>query len=296
MNKIPEHWKGDDVPFWKMNGSGNDFIVVDNRTARLPEELIATWARQVCRRRQSIGADGVVLIDRLEPDSPAGAAFQWRYFNADGSVGEMCGNGAMCGARFAIETGIAPNPCSFTTMSGIVEASMTTDSNGSMVSLSIPDTGPVTAEISIDMLGTSITYRSVSVGVPHTVVIVDDADAWPDDGKFVVWGRVIRQHVNFAPSGTNVNVVSTTPDGRLRMRTYERGVEAETLACGTGAVASALVAAEIGLMHPPVQIATSGGGNLVADFVIENRCATSIRLQGPANVVAKGLIHSDALQ
>ncbi|CAN5641559.1 diaminopimelate epimerase [soil metagenome] len=293
---MPENWINGDVPFWKMNGSGNDFIVVDNRTVQIPEDYIATWAKRVCRRRESIGADGVVMIDGLEADSPSGVAFRWRYFNADGSEGEMCGNGAMCGARFAIDERIAPNPCSFTTMSGVVEASLTSDSMGSMVSLSIPDTGPMTPEFSIEVRGTSIACRSVNVGVPHTVVVVDDADAWPDDGEFEAWGLAIRQHSNFAPSGANVNIVSQTTDGRLRMRTYERGVESETLACGTGAVASALVATEIGLMLSPVHVATSGGRNLVVDFLIENSCATSVRLIGTASVVAKGQMRPDDVQ
>lgn len=285
------------IPFWKMNGSGNDFVVVDNRLALLPEELIAEWTRRICRPRVAIGADGVVLIEAIETaEQGDGAAldFHWRYFNADGSEGEMCGNGAMCGARFAVEHGIATSPCTFSTLSGIVRATVTRRSGATTVWLDIPDTGTVIHAGTIEAAGVALDLYSIEVGVPHAVLIVDDADRWPETGDFEAIGRAVRWHERFAPAGTNLNVISLQGGNALRMRTYERGVEAETLACGTGAVASAVVLASLGMVTPTVTIWTSSGRPLEVDFSLNQHHGTGVKLGGAAGVVATGMLLADA--
>jgi diaminopimelate epimerase len=233
----------------------------------------------------------VVLIEPVTRDASGKADFRWRYFNADGSEGEMCGNGAMCGARFAIERGIAPNPCTFATMSGLVRAEL--DRESVMVWLAIPDTGPVRAGVTFEALGVPLTGHVVQVGVPHVVIPVDDADAWPPVGSFSTIGSAIRHHPVFQPAGTNVDIISPLAGG-LRMRTYERGVEAETLACGTGAVASAVVTALLGRAKPPVRVLTSSGRTLTVDFALSGAAAREVRLGGLAIVTAKGTIEPDA--
>jgi diaminopimelate epimerase len=285
------------LQFTKMCGSGNDFVVIDNRIGRVQELLMPDFARRVCSRRLSVGADGVVLISEPDPPEQDGEArfdFRWRYFNADGSEGEMCGNGAMCGARFAYTLNIS-GPCSrFQTMSGPVEAEV--DREGSAVRLQMPDTGQVTCDITVELEDIIATVHFVRVGVPHIVWIVEDADRFADARRFEQIGRALRYHERFAPSGTNVNVVSVRPDGALRMRTYERGVEAETLACGTGAVATAAVGAALGLSASPVSIAVSSGGILHVMLDWAGDHAQSVALEGQARVIMSGQLSAEALQ
>jgi diaminopimelate epimerase len=207
----------------------------------------------------------------------------------------MCGNGAMCGARFAIDQGIAPNPCAFDTPSGIVQAEMCVSDGVSTIWLNVPNTGPVERDVHIDLDGERLVVHRVDVGVPHVVVVVDDADVWPPEGRFDVTGRAIRRHPRFAPVGTNVNIVSPRDDGALRMRTYERGVEAETLACGTGAIASAIVMTMLGVTVSPVTVRTSSGRPLHVEFAMDGRRAIDVRLGGNAMLVAAGELMPDAL-
>jgi diaminopimelate epimerase len=288
----------DRVPFWKMNGSGNDFVVVDNRESIVAQLNKSEWTRLVCRPRISIGADGVVFIESLSGAPESGKPsphFRWQYFNADGSEGEMCGNGAMCGARFAIDRGIAPNPCVFETPSGVVQATLRANMSTPTVWLDLPDTGLVEPDVQIELEGECMVVHRIDVGVPHVVLFDDDADAWPAGRRFETWGRAIRRHPRFAPAGTNVNVVSLRDDGTLRMRTYERGVEAETLACGTGAVASSVVASMLGLAASPVTVRTSSGCPLWVELERVAGRASGVRLGGNAMLVAAGELLPDAL-
>lgn len=282
---------GDRVAFWKMSGSGNDFVVVDNRDGVVAFGEAGAFARRVCEPRLSIGADGVVLIDVAAPTAPGEpvAHFRWMYVNADGSEGDLCGNGAMCGARFAVLHGIAPPRCRFQTPSGIVEADVP-DPDAPVVRIGIADPGPVGEVARIEVEGRSLDTRAVLVGAPHAVVVVDDADAFADASAFRRIGRATRRHAAFAPAGTNLDVIAVVDERTLRMRTYERGVEDETLACGTGAVASAMVAVGDGLVTTPVTVITSGGLPLVVDFRIEGGRAVGVTLAGQARVVATGVL------
>lgn len=277
------------ILFTKMSGSGNDFVVIDNRNRCFPERNRAAVVQRLCRRRFSIGADGVVLIEK--PDSHD-VHFRWRYYNADGSEGEMCGNGAMCGARFAYLQGIAPARCTFATPSGRVEAEVEPDSR--RVHLRMVDPGPVVAGQAIAAVDRHVTIHSITVGVPHVVVIVEDVEAFAPGAEFLAFGRAIRHHPLF-PNGTNVNVIARIDRNTLRMRTYERGVEDETLACGTGAVASAVVASTLGLVESPVTVLTTSGLPLTVRFTARGNSATNVSLGGEARVIAMGVIGPDAL-
>lgn len=280
---------GEVVRFWKMSGSGNDFVVVDNREGVVPSAEAGAFARRVCERRVSIGADGVVLIHRAAPGAPGEpeAHFRWTYVNADGSEGELCGNGAMCGARFAVLHGIAPARCRFQTPSGVVEAEVPRGDRP-LVRIAISDPGPLGALERIAVEGRVLALTPIAVGVPHAVVVVDDADAFADAATFRRIGRAVRRHEAFAPAGTNLDVVSVVDPRTLRMRTYERGVEDETLACGTGAVAAAITGVAAGLVSLPVTVETSGGLPLTVDFQSADGRVSGVTLAGEARVVASG--------
>jgi diaminopimelate epimerase len=280
------------IRFTKMSGSGNDFIVIDNRQGQLPTGLAAEFTRLVSRRRLSIGADGVVLIELAsEPELD----FNWRYINADGSDGEMCGNGAMCGARFAALHQIAPAACAFLTPSGVVHAVTTGEQGDPAVRIAIAQPGPVRHGVNATIGGNEITFSAIQVGVPHAVAIVPDADCFPEGMSFNEFGRETRLHEVFAPAGTNVNIITVRDRNTVRMRTYERGVEDETLACGTGAIASSIVAASLGLVDPPVSVIVSSGRCLTAHFALNGAQASDVRLEGQAHVIAEGIIGPDAL-
>lgn len=283
------------IPFVKMSGSGNDFVVIDNRSGILPQEEIPSFTQMVCRRRLSIGADGVVLIER--PNLGEDVDFRWRYINADGSEGELCGNGAMCGARFAVLNGIARDECRFLTPSGVIEAQVSCDPGDPSVRIAIGDPGPVTHGIDVAVGEMPIQFSSIQVGVPHAVTFVPDPDTFflAGSGAFNAFGRAVRFDPAFAPVGTNVNVAGVRDRHTLRMRTYERGVEDETLACGTGAVASAITAASLDLVEAPVSVIVSSGRALTVDFRWDGERAHEVTLGGNAYIIVRGTIGPDAL-
>jgi len=270
------------VPFVKMSGTGNDFIIIDHRKPLISREAMAEFAALVCRRKFSAGADGLILIEESDQ-----ADFKWLFFNADGSVAEMCGNGARCAARFAYMHGIAPARMCFETLAGIIEAQVA-DIN---VSVKMTDPGDVQMHRQITVDDETILLHTVDTGVPHAVLFVDDI-AQVD---VCTRGSRIRHHETFMPAGTNVNFVQKQGN-EFKVRTYERGVENETLACGTGAVAGALIATLLDQAASPVEMITSGGDRLTIVFdVKENGSAENVFLKGPAHVVYKGELNAEAL-
>ncbi len=240
------------VAFTKMHGAGNDFVVVDHREPFLPaarRELFRSW----CDRRRGIGADGVLLLER-DPEFD----FAMRYHNADGGVAEFCGNGARCIARFALERGLGRGgEVKFRTDAGMKRARSTEDGRIALWFGAVSDGEPMTLEAA----GRTFTGRRVVAGVPHLVIPVPRVA----DVPLAEWAPPLRAHVLLGPEGANVDFVARQPDGRVAMRTWERGVEGETLACGSGAMASALWAVVEGA-SAPVTIATAGGENLVVNF------------------------------
>ena len=270
------------IPFIKMSGAGNDFILIDNRHPVIVPEAMSALAAAVCRRKFSVGADGLILIEPSEQ-----ADFRWQFFNADGSTAEMCGNGARCAARFAFMQGIAPKKMRFETLAGIIEAEI----SGSEVAVKMTEPVNLHLHQTIEVNNAPLELHSINTGVPHAVFFVDDIEETDVCGL----GRAIRQHQAFAPAGTNVNFVQQRGSA-FKVRTYERGVEDETLACGTGAAASAIIAALLGQTAPPVEIITSGGDRLSIAFTLGNSSQIdNVSLQGPARMIYAGELTEEAL-
>lgn len=271
------------VPFSKMSGTGNDFILIDHRQRFLEGIDCSRLAKAICRRNFSVGADGLILIEPSEV-----ADFSWRFFNADGSVAEMCGNGARCAARFAFKRGIAGKAMRFETLAGIIEASVA----DSTVKIGLTPPQDLRLGLSLDIDSADRVLHFVNTGVPHVVHFVEDNNNTP----VVKWGKAIRMHKRFQPAGTNANFVEVTGKNALSVRTYERGVEDETMACGTGATAAAVVAALLGKVEAPVAVITSGGGKLIIHFALtENDGVTELFLEGPAGLIYDGELQQDAL-
>ncbi|MFC1452827.1 diaminopimelate epimerase [Verrucomicrobiota bacterium] len=262
------------VAFWKMHGAGNDFILVDDRAGTFPCDD-REWLARTCARRTGVGCEGVILIR-----SSDSADFRMRFFNPDGSEVEMCGNGVRCVARLAHELGIAPQSMRIETAAGEVSA----DVAGERVSVGLTPPGDWRMDSALSAQGRQWRYSFVNTGVPHAVIEIGDLDACDVHGL----GRALRHHPDFAPAGTNADFVQVVDPQAIRIRTYERGVEAETLACGTGIVAGALVAARLGRVRPPVSVTPASGDRLTVEFSPTADGAEDVVLEGPAVHVFKG--------
>ncbi|PKN52993.1 MAG: diaminopimelate epimerase [Deltaproteobacteria bacterium HGW-Deltaproteobacteria-13] len=269
------------IEFYKMSGSGNDFIIIDNRDLSLNISDLPAFVRKVCARKISIGADGLFLI---EPSKSVD--FKWQFFNADGSMAEMCGNGSRCVARYAYLKGIAGKKMSFETIAGIISAEVKDD----VVKVKLTDPSEVKTGIKIEAGGQTFILDSVDTGVPHAVVFVDD----PDNCDVYNNGRAIRYHEYFAPRGTNADFIAVIDRHKIRVRTYERGVENETLACGTGMVAAALTAAQRGLVESPVDVLVQSGETLRIYFENKNGLWREIYLEGSVKIVYQGFLFEEA--
>ena len=269
------------IPFCKMSGSGNDFIIIDNRKENLFLSDVKQIVRQLCRRKLSLGADGLIL---LEPSNQAD--FKWRFYNSDGSRAEMCGNGARCVSRFAYLNNITGSKLSFETDAGIIAAEVREEQ------VKIRMTDPVELELDrkFQLSNRVITASFINTGVPHLVVEVDDVNCV----DVVALGKEIRYHNSFKPAGTNANFVSVLENEGFSIRTYERGVEDETLACGTGCVASALVLAEKKGLPSPVDLKTRSGNHLRVYFSCNHDGFDRIYLEGDARVIGSGDLYEDA--
>jgi len=273
------------LDFWKMSGSGNDFIVIDHRDRRIPEADQPEFARRVCRRMFSVGADGLILI---EPPLDASHDFSWRFYNSDGSEAAMCGNGSRCAARFAFAHGIAEKSMRFATLAGIIQAEIVTETQTRVL---LPAPPPWRSGVAVELEGRRLTGGLLTVGVPHLVLFPEEKDV-----PVVRWGREARMAPQFQPAGVNVNFVRLAEGNRIYVRTYERGVENETMACGTGATASAIGAAiEYGL-RPPVTVVTSGGEELIINFTTDvDGGIAHVTLEGAARLIYRGSLATEAL-
>lgn len=254
-----------------MAGAGNDFVMIDNRAGRVTDP--AELTRRICTRRVSVGADGLILIE-----GSSRATFRMRYFNADGSLGEFCGNGTRCAARFAVLNGIAPERMTIETDAGMVTAEV----NGGSVTISLPPPQAFCGSRPLAVGATAVRGSSITVGVPHYVVFLTD-DLWTQDIESL--GRAIRRHPEMQPEGTNVNFVVVRQPNAIEVRTYERGVEAETLACGSGVVASVAVSTLFGKVRGPVSVLTRSGSTLTVSLTNDAGTLRDVRLTGDARVV-----------
>jgi len=274
------------ITFLKMQGAANDFVVVDHRVPFLPESdaRLEPLIRRMCDRRRGVGADGVLLLERGDgagPGPDSNVDFAMRYFNADGRPAEFCGNGARCLARLALDLGLGTGgEVRFQTAVGAQRARRASDGRGIELHFGEVDgCGPIET---VEALGRDFIGRRALSGVPHFVVPVERVEWVP----VKEWGSALRHHAAFGPAGTNVDFVARLAPGRVAMRTYERGVEDETLACGSGAMASALWAAAEG-DAPPIAVVTAGGDELrVGLSPVGPRW--DVRLTGPAEVVYRG--------
>ncbi len=261
-----------------MNGAGNDFVLMDNRAQKI--SLTPQQAEKICDRHRGVGADGVML---LIPCASKKADWAWDFFNRDGSKAEMCGNGARCFARFIQRvTASEKSEITFETIAGIITATF----HGERVTVNLTKPREMRLHEQVQLKSGCAEIHSFNTGVPHAVLFVDNADA----AMVQPIGAEIRYHKHFAPRGTNVNFVQRLEKNSIRVRTYERGVENETLACGTGVTASALVAAQLHQFTSPVQVQVQGGDLLEVSFERVGTEFTNVRLSGPADFVFEGKI------
>jgi diaminopimelate epimerase len=266
------------LEFEKMNGAGNDFVMLDNRelSLNLTKEQIA----HLCDRHRGIGADGLLAV---EPAETGDAHFRMRYYNADGGEAEMCGNGARCFGRFANKIlGGAFDSIQFETIAGIIGASFVGDN----VQIKLSEPFDLSMENQVNLLGETTVIHSVNTGVPHAVIMVDDLDAV----NIRQSGAAVRFHDHFKPAGTNVNFETVLEPGLLAIRTYERGVEDETLACGTGIAASAIIHNQLTGAEPPIREKVAGGDTLEVGFERDGTSYRNVTLTGPADFVFAGSI------
>ncbi len=241
----------------KMNGNGNDFLVINNMDKKYDSNDLSEMARKLCRRRESVGGDGILVLESSQL-----RAFKMRLFNSDGSEGEMCGNGARCAARFAFESGITEkSDLTFETLGGDVRASV----NGPRVTLKLAPVilDNIMVDTPICVNGEDFNYTFITVGVPHAVIF-EEKRSRSEEG-YRTLGRAIRNRTDLFPDGTNVNFVvpRESLDAELDVLTYERGVEDLTLSCGTGSTASAIASVLIGITGPKVDVWNPGGLNRV---------------------------------
>lgn len=273
---LASHFMATTLRFWKMNGAGNDFVVLDNRDLSL--SLSTEQIARLCDRHRGVGADGLLLVEPAQNDGD----FRMRYYNADGGEAEMCGNGARCYGRFVnfLHEDKLSN-IKFETMAGIISAEFEGDQV--RINMSAPHTLKLAQEL--DVAGEKLTVHSVNTGVPHAVVFVDDLE----NVDVIKLGAGLRYHEAFKPKGTNANFAKVLGPNSIAIRTYERGVEGETLACGTGMVASALIHHELTGAASPVSVLVKGGDTLRIGFEEPSpHDYTNVTLFGPADFAFSG--------
>lgn len=272
------------VVFHKVTGSGNDFVMLDGRTTR-HEDWSTERIAAVCDRRQGVGADGLVILDPAGPDT-----VRMTYFNSDGSLAAMCGNAALCATRLSAALELA-DPAGMTLATGAGIFRTRCVGEGDQAELNLPNvTAPQPVEIPLEPGERSV--RLGTVGVPHLVVHVDDINAVDVERR----GKALRHHPACGPAGANTNFhgrISSSSGAAggpaWRLRTYERGVEAETLSCGTGTVAAALAIATEGLDELPLRVLSSGGQILSVTAKLVGDRTTELWLAGQGRIVARGI-------
>jgi diaminopimelate epimerase len=263
------------LEFTKMNGAGNDFVLIDNRSQKI--KLTRDQVVRICDRHRGVGGDGLAL---LIPCASGKADWAWDFYNSDGSDAAMCGNCARCFARFVEKVTGSSRHFTFETGAGIIAASF----QGERVTVSLTPPRDLKLEQKVNLTSGTQPIHSLDTGVPHAVLFVADADA----AMVQNLGREIRYHPHFAPKGTNVNFVQRLRAGSIRVRTYERGVEGETLACGTGVTAAALISAKLHQFNSPVKVQVQSGDMLEVSFERDNGQFTAVKLSGPAAFVFEG--------
>ena len=273
------------IPFMKFSGAGNDFVIINN-LENLVDSTDTNFVKKVCERRMSVGADGVLLVEKADGIGTGSVDFRMRYFNADGGEVETCGNGARCISRFAYLNGIVTEKMRFLTNAGIYESEIVGDN----VKVRMSQPTDIRLNVPLQLKDGVHTVGFANSGVPHVVFFVEDLD-----GTDVFdMGQQTRYHADFRPAGTNANFIRIQSSERLEIRTYERGVEDETLACGTGSIASAIVSAALGKVTSPVSVKTASGVVLKIHFDMSDGEPKNVYLEGDARVIYAGELTQDA--
>ncbi len=273
------------IPFLKMNGAANDFVLLNNMDGQI--RLTAQQIAWICDRRRGVGADGVIAPETSDQRT---TDFFMRFYNSDGSEAEMCGNGSRCAAHFAAHLGLgrragAETEVVFATGSGMVSAEV----RGEYVVTDLMDARDMRLNLPVEVAEVGESVHFITVGTRHAVVMVSDATALTHQ-QVVAVGRRLRHHSEFAPIGANVNFVSLADDGRVSLRTYEKGVEDETFACGTGSVGSCVVMAHLGYLESPRKVVQCCGDVLEISFRPTETGATNVRIGGPVAINFSGTL------
>lgn len=277
------------MKFWKMNGAGNDFVVLNNLEERLPVDALPGIARTLCERRMSIGADGLMVVDA----PTQGGDYKMLFFNSDGSVGEMCGNGARCICRYGYENGLAGERQTVETTAGIVTGQRM-DQRLYRIRLNDPTTVKLDCPVVVDGVQYACSYVELgNPGIPHAVVPYHDLKN-ADENELRELGRAIRWYSAF-PKGANVNFYEITGEDRIFERTFERGVEDFTYACGTGTGSLVTVLTLQGKVSGHGVKVDMTGGQLIIDAQRDHSRIASLYLTGPTNVVCKGEVTDEDL-
>ncbi|MDR3071771.1 MAG: diaminopimelate epimerase [Endomicrobium sp.] len=266
------------VDFAKFSAAGNDFILIDNRELIIKEKDCQFVAKKLCNRKYSIGADGLILLEKSICKD-----FKMKYFNSDGSHASMCGNGGRAVSRFAYDLGVANLKMAFETDAGIINAEILAHDK---VKLSLYNPKDFKHNIKIDIGGRKVKVDCIDTGVPHAVMFVKDIRKI----NVLKCGKSIRYHEFFAPVGTNVDFVEIARDNTLFVRTYERGVEDETLACGTGITACGIVSVVKGFTKSPVSVFAESGDRLSVSLNFFSDKVSDVVLEGPAILTFKGTV------
>ena len=267
------------IEFTKLVATGNDFVLVDNGRKKVESKVgsLSRFARRACDRRRSIGGDGLLVLEGSH-----NADITMRIFNPDGSEASMCGNGSRCIAYYAVDRKITGNKLSIETKAGILHAIV----KKNMVKVEMTQPKDLRMNISVNIANEQVTLNHINTGVPHAIYIVKSLD----DVEVKKIGRYIRHHKVFAPDGANVDFVKIDGRHSVSIRTYERGVEGETFACGTGAVAGSIIASEAAGVRPPVKVRTFGGDTLRIYFRKEDGAYRDVYLEGEVKLVFDGVL------
>jgi diaminopimelate epimerase len=266
------------VKFTKATASGNDFVMIDNRDCSIKE--YSNFSVTACNRRFGIGADGVIFIENdTETD------FVMKYFNADGSIGSLCGNGARCSAKFMSKI-LNKNFVRFQAVGKLYSA----DVYEKNVKLYLPDLQKNIKMYNFDLKDCNIKAELIDTGSPHIVIFEENISDQKVFESIDVYrlGKEIRYHQTLAPGGANINFVKKVNSNSIKVRTYERGVEDETLACGTGSIASAILFSNTFSAKPPISVFTQGGEEFVVDFNLNTDEISNLSLEGSAIMVFEG--------
>jgi len=265
------------IDFTKMHGAGNDFVMIDNRSGAI--ELSPKQVAQLCHRHFGVGADGLLLLDI--PEDPAVADARMIYFNSDGSRAEMCGNGARCFTAFALERGVGrEGRLRFVTDAGLLTSTVV----GNAITIQMSEPTELRLHETIHLQSGDTDVHHINTGVPHVVRFVDDASAV----EIRLQGAEMRFHPAFKPKGANANFAALQGDGSVVIRTYERGVEDETLACGTGVTAVGILAHLVHDVPLPVRLRVASGDELTVNFDRDGETIRNVTLTGPAKTVFRG--------